>query len=347
MTRTVEILFRIIRNDADYTQIYPIQGSAPSLIMDGGKDICMSLRGNFVDPGPEVNFLTDRIRPILVIDGTEYPLGLFLPASVQTVVTETGHYLSLEAYDQCWLLRTNMIEDVLSYTLSKTYMSAVKDLLDAAGIGLRLMSNTVVNMGRARSDWNPGTNYLQIINGLLDEINFRHIWFDQEGVAIVMPKADPSTGNIRHVLTENDVRSLLIRGMSTYSDFYSAPNVFVFFSSNAGTAPLTYTATNNDLSSPLSVPRRGRKIYSVTHVDSAPNLATLQALAEKALNESKLQVESITVKTGLLPEFRLDDLVALEINGESSVCIECGWTMELKPGGTMTHKLERTVAING
>ena len=60
----------------------------------------MGLQGEFIDPGPSVNFLTDRIRPILIIDGVEYPLGLFIPVKIGTVITDYGYHLSIQAYDQ-------------------------------------------------------------------------------------------------------------------------------------------------------------------------------------------------------------------------------------------------------
>ena len=344
MTRTVEFVFHIVRDGADYALLHPIQSGAPSLYLDGDKTISMALRGEFVDPGPEVNFLTDRIRPEVIIDGITYPLGILLPAKVETVITETGHHLSIQAYDQGWLLQTTMTENITTFAINTKYMTAIDSLLDAAGVAAALITDCSYTMTRAREDWMPGTNYLSIVNELLDEINYNHIWFNPEGFAVLAPDPDPQSTQVRHVLDENDVKTLLIRDASIGSDFYSTPNVFIYCCSNFKTSPITATAINDDPRSPVSVPRRGRKIVTVRQVNEVPSQDTLQAIADQAMKRSMLRTESISVSTGILPDFGINEAVALNINGETSICIERGWTMQMKPGGTMTHKMERVAA---
>lgn len=344
MTRTVEFAFHIVRDGADYAMLHPIQNGAPSLYLDGEKNISMALRGDFVDPGPEVNFLTDRIRPEVRIDGIPYPLGILLPVKVETVITETGHHLSIQAYDQCWLLQTTMTEAISNFAINTKYVDVIDSLLDAAGVTTSLITDSSYALTRAREDWMPGTNYLTIVNKLLEEINYNHIWFNLEGVAVAAPDPDPQSVPIRHILNEDDVQTLLIRDANIGSDFYSTPNVFIYCCSNFRKTPITATAINNDMKSPVSVPRRGRKIITVRQVDDVPSQDALQAIADQAMKRSMLRTESISVSTGILPDFGINETVALNINGESSVCIERGWTMQMRPGGTMTHKMERVSA---
>ena len=344
MTRTVEFIYHIIRDGADYSVLYPIQSSTPSLYLDGSKTISMALRGDFVDPGADINFLTDRIRPEVIINGTAYPLGIFLPAKVETVITETGHHLSIQAYDQGWLLQTTMSESITTFAINTKYMTAIDSLLDLAGIPSSLITDSSYTMTRTREDWMPGTNYLSIINELLDEINYNHIWFNMEGFAVVAPDPDPQSVQVRHVLDEDDVKSLLIRDASIGSDLYSTPNVFIYCCSNFKTSPITATAINDDPRSPVSVPRRGRRIVTVRQINEVPSQEVLQDIADRAVKQSMLRTESVTVSTGILPDFGINEAVALNINGETSVCIERGWTMQMKPGGTMTHKMERVAA---
>lgn len=344
MTRAVEFLFNIVRDGADYAMLYPIQSGTPSLYLDGSKTISMALRGDFVDPGPEVNFLTDRIRPEVVIDGVAYPLGIFLPAKVETVITETGHHLSIQAYDQSWLLQTSMTETISNFAKDSKYTDAIDSLLDAAGIPFSLITENDYIMPRLRQDWLPGTSHLTIINDLLEEMNYNHIWFDLNGFAIAAPDPDPQNAQVQHILSEDDVQSLLIRNASIGSDFYSTPNVFIVCCSNFSRSSILATAVNNDMGSPVSVPRRGRRIISVRQVEEVPSQTVLQAIADKDMKRSMLRTESITVSTGILPDFGINEAVALNIDGEMSVCIERGWTMQMRPGGTMTHRMERVAA---
>lgn len=304
----------------------------------------MALRGDFVDPGPEVNFLTDWIRPTVVIDGTEHPLGLLIPVKVSIIYTESGHHLSIQAYDQCWLLQTNCIEDSLNISSGTKYTTVIDGLLDRAGIGLSLITPSNLTMTRIRNDWMPGTNCLKIINDLLDEMNYGHIWFDLNGYAVVAPDADPQNNQIRHTLDDTDIHSLLIRDANVDSDYYSTPNVFICYCCNFEQSPMIASAINMDTASPISVPRRGRKIYSISQVKDVASQNVLQAIADRALNRSRLRTETIKVSTGILPDFGINENIALQIDGKMSVCIERGWTMQLVPGGTMTHTMERTMA---
>ena len=81
MTRSVEFVFHVTRNDADYAVLHPISGSPPTLFLDESKTIRMSMQGQFVVPGPDVNFLTDRIRP-----GAEETLRYFREQGVEIKV---------------------------------------------------------------------------------------------------------------------------------------------------------------------------------------------------------------------------------------------------------------------
>ena len=57
--------------------------------------------------------------------------------------------------------------------------------------------------------------------------------------------------------------------------------------------------------------------------------------------------ETIRVSTALLPGYGVADVTAIHYGELSAVCVERGWTMQLAPGGTMTHELERVVASIG
>ena len=344
MTRSVEFVFHVTRNDADYAVLHPISGSSPTLFLDESKAIRMSMQGQFVDPGPDVNFLTDRIRPEIIIDGIAYPLGILLPAKVETIITETGHHLSIQAYDQCWLLQTTSTETTTAYSADTKYLTAIDELLDAAGIGATLTADNNYTFSRTRADWLAGTNYLSIINDLLSEMDYSRLWFNQDGYAVLFPEPDPQNGPIAHTLDETDVRSLLIPTGSIGTDYFSMPNVFFYMCSNIDSSLMTATAINNDIGSPISVPRRGRKIYSINNVKDVPSQDVLQSIANRAMERSLLRTDTIRISTGILPNFGLNDLVALNINGELSVCIERGWTMQMAPGGTMNHRLERVSA---
>ncbi len=343
MIRTVDVRIRVLRGGAQYSELYPIEGSAPQLRMDDSGGIPTALSGDFVI-NPAVDWLADELQPVLEIDGAETELGIYLPATVTETEDSTTKSLHVEAYDRCWLVRDNRTETLLYLAAGTNYVEAVRGLLVDCGIPLILSTPTTETLLTARQDWPVGTSYLDIVNQLLAEINYKALWFNNQGVAMVEPMATPTAAQISHTLDKDQITSLLLPQIQSESDIYSAPNVFICICSNADlSTPLVATVENNNPQSPLSIMRRGRRIVTVVNVDNIASQTALQAYATRLLFDSMTTGEVINVSTALLPGFGVDDVTALHYGDLAAICIERGWTMELKPGGTMTHKLERVV----
>ena len=344
MTRLISFRYVIVRNGADCTEIFPSSSSAPSIRMNDGGEIKTSLSGSFKDPGETVNWFTDRIRPEMIINGVTYPLGVFLASSVRTEENDTQRFVSIEAFDQCWILRDTKTEGLLYFASGTNYLTAVQSLLTAAGIAMISVTPTTSVLAEAREDWAIGTSYLEIINQLLSEINYNPIWFNQEGVAVLEPASVPTAANIEHTLDDTDIQSLLLPESSRETDIYQAPNVFIAICSNADKSnPMVARSENTNPQSPLSIARRGRRIVTVMTVDNIADQSELQAYADRIRNESMLSGETIQVTTGLLPGYGVADVVALRYRDLFTTCIEHSWTMQLQVGGTMQHTLEKVV----
>lgn len=344
MTRTVSFRYVIVRNGADATEIFPTEGSAPVIRMNDGGEIKTSLTGSFADPGDAVNWLSDRIRPEMVLDGVTYPLGIFLPASVRTEENDTERWVDIEAFDQCWILRDTKTEGLQYFASGTNYLTAVQSLLTASGIALVSITPSNATLAEAREDWDIGTSYLEIINKLLSEINYNPIWFDQEGLAILEPASTPTAANIEHTLDDTNVQSLLLPQISMETDIYQAPNVFIAVCSNADkSAAMVATSENTNPQSPLSIAKRGRRIATVLKVDNIASQLELQAYADLIRNKSMISGETIEVTTGLLPGFGVADVVALRYGELFATCVEHSWSMQLQVGGTMQHTLEKVV----
>ena len=344
MTRTVSFRYVVVRDGGDYMELYPIEGSPPRIRMNDGDEIKMALSGSFADPGEAVDWMADRIRPEITIDGVTYPLGVFLPASVQMQEGETQRWVSIEAYDQCWILRDTKTENILYFASGTNYLTAVESLLTAAGIALVSKTATTATLTEAREDWDVGTSYLSIINQLLSEINYNPIWFNQEGLAILEPASVPTAENVEHHLDDTDVRSLILPNISTEMDIYSAPNVFIAICSNADkSAAMVARSENTNPQSPLSIPRRGRRIVTVEKVDNIASQSELQAYADRLRNDSMLSGETIQITTALLPGYGVRDVIALRYREIFALCLEHSWNMQLQVGGSMQHSLEKVV----
>ena len=342
--REIGFRYQVTRNDADLGLLYPVDGSWPSIRMDDAGEIKTSFSGTFLPPDFEINWLGDEIRPELIIDGEIHALGRFLPATVTPSRNDTAESIRVEAYDRCWLARDFKTETMQYFQAGVNYVSAVGSLLAAAGIGTVSAVQTAKTLPEAREDWAIGTSYLSIANELLREINYKDVWFDSDGIARLEPFETISAANIKHTLDDRDVKSLLLPTISRETDIYSAPNVFIVLCSNPDKdEPMVATAANNSPQSPLSITSRGRRIVKVTQVNNIASQQELQAMADRQLTDSLVSGEIIRVTTGLLPGFGVGEITALRFGDVFAVCRERAWTMNLQPGGTMTHTLERQV----
>jgi len=347
MQREVEIKYKVLRGGADFCELYALENGGNALRMSDAAAIKTSLSGYFV-PDDQIDWLTDEIQPILVIDGEEHPLGVYLPATVIPEENETTRSVRVTAYDRCWRVRDTYAASFVYFAAGTNYLTAIEQLLTACGIGLVIKTPTTAVFQEAREDWEPGASYLDIVNGLLAEISYNPLWFNDQGAAVLEPASIPTAENIEHVLDDSDVTSLLLPQISRETDVYSAPNVFVCVCSNADkSAPLVATAANTNPQSPLSTIRRGRQIVRFERVNNIEDLNALQAYADRLRNESMISGETIRVTTGLLPGFGVADVTALRYGELSAICVEHAWEMELKVGGSMKHTLERVVVDLG
>ena len=344
MSRTIDFKYVIVRGGADYGELQALPSSPPRIRADDGAEIKTSLNGSFA-PHAEIDWMTDEIRPELILNGVSYPLGVFLPASVTFQEDETSRSVQVEAYDRCWVVRDTKTETVLSFPAGQTYQKTITDLLAMAGIAIVNMTPSSATLAETREDWPVGTSVLQIVNELAAEINYAPLWFDELGAAILEPAALPSAENVDHVYNEREVSSMILPQLSRSTDIYSAPNVFVCVCSNPDkSGPMVATAENNMPTSPLSIARRGRRITQVEKLKNIANQAELQAYADRLVNQSLLTGETIELQTALMPGHGVGDAVALLLGGDVELCVEHAWSMDLSVGGTMTHTLEKVVS---
>lgn len=362
MIRNEAVRFKLTRQDVEYAEIFA--DGAPTLRMSGNSEIKCSLQGEFLEYAvdakgrkQDINWLTDEIKPYLVFDGVEYPLGVLLPASVTPKKDKGKTTLSVEAYDRCWRVRDTKVESRVYFASGTKYTEALGTLLATCGIAKISVIDTDSVFSTARDDWETGTSYLKIINGLLNEINYNELWFDENGVAIIEPASVALAKNLKHQFTSKkpdpkNSKEISMIGMypriSKTTDIYQKPNVFICICSNPEkTSDMSSKAENINPESPLSIPRRGRRIVSVEKINNIPDQAALDKYAERKLMDSMVTGEVIDFETALQPGFGVNDVCSISYEDVSGVCIEREWSMNLSPGGVMSHKLERVVVNIG
>ena len=349
--RRIGFRFNLLRGGAYYAQLRALDTSTPRIRMDDAGEIKTSFTGSFAPYARdaawklrEINWLTDEIQPVLVIDRVQHPLGVFAVAT-PTEKEESGlRSVSVECYDRGWRVRDTKAERLLYFRRGTPILDAVEQLLTAAGIRAIFKTPNLAAFQEDREDWDIGTSYLSIANQLLKEINYNDVWFNASGAAVLNPVAVPDADRIAHRFDTRDKTTRVIPGISRTTDVYSAPNVWICTCANPDKDELMLAvAENANPQSPLSTVRRGRRICEKISVNNIASQEDLQAYANRLRNESMITGETITIATGLLPGFGVGDVAALRYGELSALCIERGYDMELAVGGRMTHTLEKVV----
>lgn len=343
MRRTVDVRFKVLRNGAEYSELFPIEGAKPTLRMDDGGAIKTSLSGEFA-PNSEVDWLTDEIQPVLLLNGQEHTLGVYIPTTADEAEDEGSASVNVEAYDRGWRVQDQKSESRVYFAAGTGYITAIKQLLTAAGVGLIQAEDSTAYLAEAREDWDIGTSYLTIVNELLGEINYKPLWFNASGTAVLEQRRRPDVNSIQHTLDSNNIESLLLPQFGRSLDVFTAPNVFICVCNNPDkSGQMIATAVNENVMSPLSVSRRGRRIVKKVTLNNIADQNALQANADALRDESLGIHETIEVTTALLPGWGVDDVTALHYDDYVGVCLEKSWEMELVTGGSMRHRLERVI----
>lgn len=349
-SREVSFRYNLLRGGAFCGLLQADMSTAPTVRMDDGSEIKTAFSALFHPQARdvngrelEINWLSDEIQPVMIVDGVKYPLGVFMPAT-PVFETDTAERVSVQCYDRCWRVRDTRSERLLYWPRNTGYLDAIGQLLNEAGIRTVFAVPSTEVFAEPREDWEIGESYLTVINQLLGEINYNPLWFDASGNAVLEPASAPEASRIEHVFDANDPDTLVIPGISRETDIYSAPNTFIVVCANPDKGIImTARAANENPQSPLSVPRRGRSITQVVRVDNIASQAALQACADRLRNESLLSGETVRIKTGLRPGFGVSDIAALHYGDLTTLCVEHSYSMELTVGGKMQHVLERVV----
>lgn len=360
MIRNEEVRFRIKRNGAEFAEIFPFGNSAPTLQANGKSQLKMSLRGTFLAYGMDsdgrkvsIDWLNDEIKPVLIENGEEKALGVLLVATVKNKSEGNLETVEIEAYDRTWRVRDSRKTTQAYYQQGSLYLDVIESLIVESGIELISRTETDSALTEDREDWDVGTSNLDIANELLREINYNEVWFDAMGAAMLQPKSRPIAENVQHIFTERkpDPRNQKEVGIikiypqiSKSTDIYNVPNVFICICSNADkSGVMKAVAENVNIDSPFSIQRRGRRITKVEKLSNIASLEALQSYANQKVAESIMSVERIQIQTRLQSGFGIEDIVALQTQNNLGICIEKAWSMDLKPGGVMTHDLEKVV----
>lgn len=343
--RTISTYVNVLRNGVKITTLTKI--STPTIRMDSNSMINSSLSGTFKhDDGFE--WLTDELEPIIEIDGIPKKCGIFIPTTVNISTTDGIKTIDIEAYDRCWLVYSTTTDRIVHFDSGENYVDTITSLLAQCGISKIISKPSDFVFSSDREDWEFGTDYLTIVNALLDEINYKPLWFNSEGYAVLEPEPLTQSENVARTYNHDNIMDLVVDRSNLEVDLFESPNVFVCICQNPDKSePLISTAINDNPASPLSTVRRGREIMKSYKIDNIPNQDALNDYARLICLENMLIGEKGEITTLIIPNVGVDDIVAVVYPGMDGLYKEIAYEMQLDSGGTMIHHLERLVGEIG
>ena len=344
--REVDYRVDVLRGNVRYTSLKWDASEPPTVYSSKKAAIKSSLSGSFLKDD-SVDYISDEIQPVIIINGTETPLGVFRAATWGATITEYGASHKIEAYDRCWRVQSRKAANILHLDAGTNYLTAITGLLLEAGISLYMSDPTTETLQTDREDWKAGTDYLTIANQLLGEINYNPLWFDNRGMARLEKQTQPGAGNIKWKYGAGDVNlPPMSDECSEETDVFSKANVFVVICSNPDMdAPMVAKSINDSPISSTSVFRRGMEITSVTQVKNIASQSELQEYADNLKYQSMRSDKTVTFSTFAEPGHGVGDVLALTHPEIEGIYEEIGWEIKLAPGELMKHTAKRTVMV--
>lgn len=232
----------------------------------------------------DIDFLSDRVRIYMVLNGVQALLGTFLLCSPTKKISSIGTATrDVEAYSTLQILLDDKLETRLQVVAGTNVVNECIRLIGSSGLYDITASDKTLLSDKV---YEIGTSKIEVINELLGIINYTGLYVDREGTFIARPYILPTDRNI-DITIKNDIVSKVKEEMSDSLDLFDVPNVWVRYSNDINiNPPLSYTFENNNSTSPTSIQNRGRRIVSAEAVETTDINDLIAKTKSDALNDN-------------------------------------------------------------
>lgn len=343
MKHNISFIYEVLRNNIVYKTLKAQDGG--QIMCNADASIKRSISCTLEIPA-DVDFLKDELKVSFVLDGIKIPLGIFNITTMPSKVDENGRKThDCEGYDRTYKLYQHKIEkrSEAYFKAGRRYTDVIKELLVKAEIIDYIIADSNLTLSVDREEFEVGTNYLTIINTLLNEINYTAVWFDSNGYA----RADLYESPVNRAVTfsyHSGRDSIIMRSHEAENDSFESYNVFTVGISNAEQT-IYKTSVNDDITSKLSTVNRGRIPAPVVMLDSTADEATAQQYADNLKFKSMISTETVKVKTAIDKQHELYEIVEVDLPEIKGKFEEVGYSITLNTSALMNHTLRRAVYL--
>jgi hypothetical protein len=302
----------------------------------------------------EINYLQDRIRPIIKIfipgillnvGWAEFPLGEFLLSSPIRYEKDGQILRDVEAYDGLVVLRDDKFEDRYTIKAGTNYISAVVAILASAGISKYNIEQTDKALSKD-IEFEIGREKLYAVNEVLRQINYEQIHVDVNGYYVSSYYRSPTDRAAEYDYI-TDSKSITFGGYSEELDNFDVPNKWVVCRSNPDQEPIRSVYTNANPNSPTSTVNRGRTIVDYRELEEVADQESLNAYIERIAFNASQVYGKVEFETAIMPFHDYADVLNIEFSdlNISGKFLETAWSFPLEVGGKMKHSVRKVVNI--
>jgi hypothetical protein len=139
-----------------------------------------SVTGKWIEVKNTFDMFSDRLRPVMVINGTEYNFGDYMVIAAPLEDDGKEYVYDIEAYDETMTLKQAALTERKYYAAGTSYLSIIGGMLTDCGLSkvIEEPSDATITIDH---EYAIGTPYLDIINELLKEINYSPVYAGQSG----------------------------------------------------------------------------------------------------------------------------------------------------------------------
>lgn len=298
-----------------------------------------SVTGKWLEVENVFDMFSDRLRPVMVINGTEYDFGDYMVIAAPLEDDGKEYVYEIEAYDETMTLKQAALTERKYFAAGTSYLTIIGSMLTDCGLSKVIEDPTDATI-TIDHEYAIGTSYLEIINELLDEIGYSHIYAGQSGYVYITRNITKQTADFVYT----DENSTIVDSIKTDTDIYSLPNVVIgYVSSPDLPSVMQYKRVNDNPESVISTVRRGYNVVEAFELHDCPDAETLQLAVDNKFLESTQATETAEISTMPDGNHPFGSYVSLGQNGTNTLFREVGWSVEFV--GKMTHNLERKAFV--
>ena len=324
---STNLLHNVLEGDISYTSLGRLKSSLTVKIEE--------------DELLDIDYMNDRIKPVAIIDGKEYPLGIFLISSPSRNIEATGVTRFLTCYSKLKILDNDKIISRYYVPAGANVVNQVISLLGSEPYDILPSESTT----STAHEWEVGTAKLDIINDLLDIINYVSLIPSADGKFISYPYKTPSerTHTIEYI-EGND--SIIVSSMTEDFDFFDVPNIFVRYTNDVDIdPPIIATYPLQVGSETITIDGRAPNV-SAEEVSDIADQATLYAKCKQDAYNARSVYSHLEFSTAINPEHSYLDCVWIKVGDIDYKYIETSWSFNLKRGSLMKHTARRVVDLD-